>query len=69
MAYRLPHEVWIQRQVERCRGVLIQHMEPARDYTLGELLILCADLGLVYSNPEYQEIGQRLLTEGFLEQV
>ena len=69
MAYRLTHTFWLQEQVTRVRGVLLQNMDHTRVYTLEELLILSADLGLLYSDPEYVEIGQALLAEGFLQQV
>ena len=69
MAYQLSHAVWVQEQVTRVRGILLQNMDHTREYTLEELLILSADLGLLYSDPEYVEIGQALLAEGFLQQV
>lgn len=65
--YTLSHEVWLAKEVERARGILLVHMEDGRGYTLEELLTLCADYGLHYTNPEYQEIGQQLIMAGFLE--
>lgn len=69
MAFQLSHTVWIAQQVNRCRGVLLQNMDPKRQYTLQDLLSLCADFGLDYTMAVYQEIGQALLAEGFLETV
>ena len=69
MGYQLSSDVWLHAQVNRCKGVLLMHMDPNETYTLQEMLALCADLGLVYSMEVYQQIGQCLLAEGFLVQT
>lgn len=69
MPYKLSNSAWLTREVERVKGVLAQQMKPGQTYTTEQLLTLLKDLGLDYSNPEYQQIGQKLLTDGFLVQV
>lgn len=66
MPYRISADEHIAHEAQRVKGVLLSHMDPAVDYTLDDLLSLCADYGLDYTNPEYQEIGQALITDGFL---
>lgn len=67
MPFRLAHAVYIAREVERARGVLVSHMEDGLAYTPAELVKMLKDYGLEYSSSEYQEIGAVLLAEGFLE--
>ena len=66
MPYMLSYEEWLSREVARVRCILLAHMDPERSYTLEGLLTLCADYGLHYDNPVYQEIGQALIADGFL---
>jgi len=67
--YRLTTTAWLAREVERAKGILLVHMQPGVTYTAEELLTMLADYGLVYSNPEYQEIGRELIRQGVIEQV
>jgi len=67
--YRLTTTAWLAREVERAKGILLMHMQPGRAYTVDELLTMLADYGLDYSNPEYQEIGKVLISQGVIEQV
>lgn len=67
--YKLTSATWLAREAERVKGVLAQQMEPGREYTVEELLTILKDYGLDYSNPEYQQIGQALIAEGFIEEV
>jgi len=67
--YRLTTTAWLAREVERAKSILLVHMKPGQAYTTEELLTMLADYGLVYSNPEYQEIGRELIRQGVIEQV
>lgn len=69
MPFVLSHVSYLEREVERAKGVLLVHMEDGQEYTQEELIRMLADYGLDYSNPEYVEIGMILLDEGFLEIV
>ena len=67
--YRLTQSSRLAREVERAKGILLVHMKPGWAYTTEELLTMLADYGLHYSNPEYQEIGKVLISQGVIEQV
>jgi len=67
--YRLTATTWLDLAVERAKGILLVHMQPGRAYTTEELLTMLANYGLVYSNPEYLEIGKVLISQGVIEQV
>lgn len=69
LTYKLTSSAWLAREVERAKGVLLAHMEPGTEYTVKELLTMLHDYGLDYSNPEYQEIGNKLIQDGFIEAV
>ena len=65
--YRLTHDVWLAKEVERAKRVLLVHLDPEQEYTIAELLSLLSSYGLHYSNPEYLPIGLALIGEGILE--
>ena len=67
--YCLTATAGLAREVERAKSILLVHMQPGRAYTVDELLTMLADYGLDYSNPEYQEIGKVLISQGVIEQV
>lgn len=66
MPYQLSRDLWVDQQVLRVEGILIQNMVLGQDYTVEEVLALLHDYGLDYSNPAYQEIGAKLIAQGIL---
>lgn len=66
MPFKIAHTEHLALEVERAKGVLLAHMVNGQEYTVGELLQMLKDYGLDYSNPQYTEIGQTLLADGFL---
>lgn len=69
MPYQLKHSRWIRVQADKVSGVLMQNMDVNQTYTVGDLLDLCANLGLEYTLPVYAEIGVLLVADGILDVV
>jgi hypothetical protein len=67
MPYRIDHGVWLAKEVRRVKSVLMVHMVDGQEYTVSEILDLLKSYGLDYTNPEYIELGQELVSSGFLD--
>ena len=69
MRFKLTSQVALDRMMACVRGVLSGHMDPDQEYPPQELMELCQNQGLLYTLPQYQQIAQLLIAEGFLERV
>ena len=67
MPYKITDTAWLDREIARAKGIVLQHMVKDQEYTVAEILALLVDYGLNYTNPEYQAIGAALIADGTIE--
>lgn len=65
--YKLTHDTWLDREVAKCRPVLIENMDPAKVYTPADIQHLLEASGLFYNTADIQAIGVALIAEGVIE--
>lgn len=69
MAYQLTEATWLQRETERVKGVLIQYMQHGVAYDGAEMKDRCRRLGLIYTDAEFIQLRDVLISEGVIEPI
>jgi len=69
MPYQLTEQTWLERETERIKGVLLQYMQHGVAYDGAQMKDRCRRLGLIYTDAEFLQLRNVLITDGTIEQV
>lgn len=69
MAFRVAHDVWLATESARVKGLLLMPKWWGKKWSHQKLQKELADLGLVYSKPEIEELNDELHKQGVVEDV
>ena len=69
MAYQLTQSTWLERETARIKSVLLQYMQHGVAYDGAQMKDRCRRLGLIYTDAEFLQLRDVLVTDEMIEQV
>jgi hypothetical protein len=69
MAHKVTNEIWLNRNVQNARNVLLEYGVEDEEYVLQELRTLLAEHGFILTSQQTTAVRNQLVIEGFLEEV
>lgn len=69
MPYRIPDSRWLSVMADRIQGILLQHLERGRAYTVAELKALFLSYGFDFDNDTLIQLRDILISRGVIEAV
>lgn len=67
--YKLSEVQWLAKEIEKVKATLVHRMEHGKSYNGAALKRLVVDVGLNYTDAEFVQLRDDLLSQGILEEV
>ena len=69
MAHKVTDAVWLNRNIQNAKNVLLEYGKKDEEYGLQDLRVLLEEYGFSFTSQETTQIRNQLVIEGFLEEV
>lgn len=67
--YKLSETQWLAKEMEKIKSILVHRMEHGQSYSGVALKRLVVDVGLNYTDAEFVQLRDDLISQGVIEQV
>lgn len=67
--YKLAETEWLAKEMEKIKSILAHRMEHGKSYSGAALKRLVVDVGLNYTDAEFVQLRDDLVSQGIIESI